>query len=245
MNPVGTPPQTFFDTLASQQIELEPGDADRLAVHLEMLFEANACFNLTAIRDPVEAWVRHAADSLSLVPWIAEAGAKRIVDIGTGGGFPGIPIAIAMPDVHVVLVDSVGKKVRFLQEVIDRLQLSNAKVRQARAEELADFRGGLRESFDAVACRAVGSLATLIELALPLVRVDGLLLAIKGERAAEEIIAAERALEELQGEIVATERTPTGTIVAVRKLARTVRLYPRDQGLPGRKPLGAKLDRAD
>jgi 16S rRNA (guanine527-N7)-methyltransferase len=139
----------------------------------------------------------------------------------------------------------VGKKVRYLEEVVRKLALTNVAVRQTRAEELAEWKGGLRESFDAVVCRAVGGLATLVELALPLIKVDGLLLAIKGEKAPEEIVEAARALKELQGEVAATERTPTGTIVAVRKLARTVRLYPRDQGLPARKPLGVKVDPAD
>jgi 16S rRNA (guanine527-N7)-methyltransferase len=242
MSRVGAPPQAFFDMLAAQHIELEPGDAERLGTHLDMLLDANERFNLTAIREPAEAWVRHAADSLSLVPFVAEAGAACIIDVGTGGGFPGIPLAIAMPDVQVMLVDSVGKKVRFLQEVVDALGLTNATVRQARAEEVAEYKGGLRESFDAVVCRAVGNLSTLIELSLPLVKVDGLLLAIKGEKAQEEIVAAERALQELRGELVTTERTPTGTIVAIRKTAKTVRLYPREQGLAARKPLGFKSE---
>ena len=240
MNRAGSPPPAFRETLAAQHIELEPGDEAKLARHLDLMLEANERFNLTAIREPGEAWVRHVADSLSLIPFVAEAGARSIVDLGTGGGFPGVPLAIAMPEVQVMLVDSVGKKVRFLEEVVRELGLANATVRQARAEEIAEWKGGLRESFDAVVCRAVGGLATLVELALPLVRVDGLLLAIKGEKAAEEIAAAERALKELHGEVAATHRTPTGTIVAIRKVAKTVRLYPRDQGLPARKPLGVK-----
>jgi 16S rRNA (guanine527-N7)-methyltransferase len=96
----------------------------------------------------------------------------------------------------------------------------------------------MREQADAVVCRAVGSLATLVELAVPLLRVEGELLAIKGERAPEEIREAARALQELHAEVVDTHRTPTGTVVVIRKLARTSRLYPRDQGLPARKPLG-------
>ena len=240
MSRAGNPPATFHETLAAQHIELEPGDESRLARHLHLMLETNERFNLTAIRDPAEAWVRHVADSLSLIPFVAEAEVRTMLDLGTGGGFPGIPLAITMPDVQVTLVDSVGKKVRFLEEVVRDLGLTNATVRQARAEEVAEWKGGLRESFDAVVCRAVGSLATLVELAMPLVRVDGLLLAIKGEKAAEEIAAAERALAELHGEVAATHRTPTGTIVVIRKLAKTSRLYPRDQGLPARKPLGAK-----
>jgi 16S rRNA (guanine527-N7)-methyltransferase len=242
MSRAGDPTPAFFEQLAAQHIELEPGDVERLAAHLDALLEANERFNLTAIREPTEAWVRHVADSLSLIPFVSEAGATSVVDLGTGGGFPGIPLAIAMPDVQVLLVDSVGKKVRYLEEVVQRLALTNASVRQARAEELAEWKGGLRESFDAVVCRAVGSLASLVELSLPLVKVDGLLLAIKGEKAPDEISEAARALKELHGEVAATHRTPTGTIVAVRKLAKTPRLYPRDQGLPARKPLSNRPD---
>lgn len=238
MSRAGSPPPEFAQTLASQHIELDAGDQDRLAVHLDALLEANERFNLTAVREPAQAWVRHVADSLSLVPFVAEAGCRQVIDLGSGGGFPGVPLAIAMPEVQWTLVESVGKKARFLQETIDRLGLSNAQVRQARAEDLAAFKTGVREQMDAVVCRAVGGLASLVELAVPLLKVDGLLLAIKGEKAPEEIAAATRALNELHAEVAATHRTPTGTIVAVRKLAKTSRLYPRGQGLPARKPLG-------
>ncbi len=244
MSRAGDPPPEFAQLLALQHIELDSGDQERLAAHLDALLEANERFNLTAVRDPAQAWVRHVADSLSLVPFVAEAGVRHAVDLGSGGGFPGIPLAIAMPDVRFTLVESVGKKARFLQETIDRLGLANAQVSQARAEDLAAFRTGVREQLDAVVCRAVGSLATLVELAVPLLKVDGLLLAIKGEKAPEEIAAAERALHELHAEVAATHRTPTGTIVAVRKLMKTSRLYPRGQGLPARKPLGANADKA-
>lgn len=237
MNRAGTPTPAFHRTLAEQHIELEAGELEQLATHLDLLLEANERVNLTAIKEPAEAWVRHVADSLSLVPFLGETGARAVVDLGSGGGFPGVPLAIAMPQVRFTLVESVGKKTRFLQEVVDRLGLSNVNVRQARAEDLAEYKGGQRESFDAVVCRAVGALAGLVELSLPLVRVDGWLLAIKGEKAPDEILAAERALAELHGEVSATHRTPTGTIVAIRKTAKTSRLYPRGQGLPGRKPI--------
>ncbi len=244
MSRAGKPTADFVRTLAEQHIELDPGDEDRLAVHLDALLEANERFNLTAVRDPEQAWVRHVADSLSLVPFVAEAGVREALDLGSGGGFPGIPLAIAMPEVQWTLVESVGKKARFLQETIERLGLANVRVQQARAEDLAAFKTGVREQMDAVVCRAVGGLASLVELAVPLLKVDGLLLAIKGEKAPEEIAAATRALRELHAEVAATHRTPTGTVVAVRKLAKTSRLYPRGQGLPARKPLGGDADKA-
>ncbi len=237
MSRVGAPPAEFATALAAQRIELDPGDVDALATHLDMLLEANERFNLTAIREPAQAWMRHAADSLSLLPWLADA--QLAVDLGSGGGFPGMPLAIALPGLQVHLVESVGKKCNFLREVAARLGLANVTVHQRRAEEMAAFRGGMREQADAVVCRAVGSLATLVELAVPLLKVEGLLLAIKGERAPDEIREATRALHELHAEVVDSQRTPTGTVVVIRKLARTVRLYPRDQGLPARKPLGA------
>lgn len=243
MSRAGSPPPEFAVTLAEQHIELDAGDEDRLAVHLDALLEANERFNLTAVRDPAQAWVRHVADSLSLVPFVAEAGVREAIDLGSGGGFPGIPLAIAMPHVRWTLVESVGKKARFLQETVERLALGNVRVQQARSEDLAAFKTGVREQLDAVVCRAVGSLATLIELAVPLLKVDGLLLAIKGEKAPEEVAAAERALKELHAEVATTHRTPTGTIVGVRKLAKTSRLYPRGQGLPARKPLGTNADK--
>jgi 16S rRNA (guanine527-N7)-methyltransferase len=190
------------------------------------------------VKDPLEAWTRHIADSLSLLPFLAAIEAAQVADLGSGGGLPGIPLAIAMPAARFTLIESTGKKARFLTEAAQRLALANVAVLPSRAEDAAAFRSPLREALDAVTCRAVGHLAAIIELAVPLLKVDGVLLAIKGERAAQEIAQSQRALELLHAEVESTTRTPTGTVVAVRKLAKTSRLYPRGQGLPSRKPLG-------
>ena len=238
MNRVSAPPPLFYEMLKSQSIELDHGDEDKLATFLSHLLLVNQQFNLTAIKDPAEAWVKHIADSLSLLPFLMALDAKNVADIGSGGGLPGIPLAIAMPNVSFTLIESTGKKARFLSEAIELLGLSNVSVMQARIEDASAFRSPEREALDAVTCRAVGRLASIIELAVPLLKVDGVLLAIKGERAPQEIEAAQRALELLHAKVDTTTRTPTGTIVAVVKLAKTSRLYPRDQGLPSRKPLG-------
>ena len=238
MNRVSAPPPLFYEMLKSQSIELDHGDEDTLGTFLSHLLLVNQQFNLTAIKDPAEAWVKHIADSLSLLPFLAALDAKNVADIGSGGGLPGIPLAIAMPNVSFTLIESTGKKARFLSEAIELLGLSNVSVMQARIEDASAFRSPEREALDAVTCRAVGQLASIIELAVPLLKVDGVLLAIKGERAPQEIEAAQRALELLHAKVDTTTRTPTGTIVAVVKLAKTSRLYPRDQGLPSRKPLG-------
>ncbi|MCE9620236.1 MAG: 16S rRNA (guanine(527)-N(7))-methyltransferase RsmG [Planctomycetes bacterium] len=238
MNRVPAPPPHFHEALKSQSIELDPGDEEKLTEFLSHLLHVNQQFNLTAIKDPAEAWVKHIADSLSLLPFLMALEAKQVADIGSGGGLPGIPLAIAMPGTHFSLIESTGKKARFLSEAVQRLGLKNVTVLTERIEEAAAFRRKEREGMDAVTCRAVGQLASIIELAVPLLKVGGVLLAIKGERAPQEIAASDRALELLHAKVDTTTRTPTGTIVAVVKLAKTSRLYPRDQGLPSRKPLG-------
>ncbi len=238
MNRVSDPPQAFHEMLRSQSIELDHGDQETLTTYLSHLLLVNQQFNLTAIKDPAEAWIKHIADSLTLLPFLSALEAKNVADIGSGGGLPGIPLAIAMPHVSFTLIESTGKKARFLSEAVQLLGLSNVTILQARIEEACAFRSAEREAMDAVTCRAVGQLASIIELAVPLLKVDGVLLAIKGERAPQEIQAAQRALDLLHANVDTTTRTPTGTIVAVVKLAKTSRLYPRDQGLPSRKPLG-------
>lgn len=207
---------------------------DPLKRYLELLLEQNRAFNLTAITDPDEAWTKHIEDSLSLLPELADV-QGAVVDVGSGGGLPAIPLAIARPDLRFTLVESTAKKARFLADAARTLGLANVRVESERAELLGQ--GPLRGSFDAATSRACARLPVLLELCLPLVRVGGRKLAIKGEQATQEVVEAARALQLLHGKIVSTRRTPTGTVVRIDKLAPTSPKYPRRPGEPKRAPL--------
>jgi 16S rRNA (guanine527-N7)-methyltransferase len=243
------PPDQFLRSAADLRIEFEPGDLNKLGLFLALLLEANTRFNLTAIKDPQEAWTRHILDSLTLVPYIVswsqqeeqESGAAirpvRVIDIGSGGGLPGIPLAIVMPQIQFTLLEATGKKARFLQETADALQLRNISVVNERAELAGQDHHEHREQYDIAIARAVGKLSVLLEITVPFVKVGGHMLAMKGQKAPEEIAEAKQALHMLHAQVIDTTTTPTGVIVTIEKTRKTPRVYPRSPGEPKRAPL--------
>jgi 16S rRNA (guanine527-N7)-methyltransferase len=231
----GQPPARFAEAAEAYGIEFDPGDLDKLGEFLSLLLEANTRFNLTAVTDPDEAWVKHVFDSLTLLPYVVSAEATHVIDVGSGGGLPGVPLAIVLPEVDFTLLEATGKKADYLRDVAER-------VINDRAETIAHDRENHREQYDLVVARAVGRLVVLAELAVPLVRVGGHVAAIKGAKASTEIEEAGEALRLLHGEVVETSRTPTGTIVLIEKLRRSAKLYPRRPGEPKRAPLGVNRD---
>lgn len=208
-----------------------------LGGYLGRLLATNEDLNLTAVRDADIAWTKHLADSLSLAPHLRPLAPGRVLDLGSGGGLPGIPLAIAFPEVGFTLVDARAKKVAFLADVARELGLSNVTALADRAEALAARGSPHREAYDVVLARAVAPMPVLLELAIPFLRVGGHLLAIKGERYAEELAAAAKALAILETDVASTTRTETGTIVVLRKHARTPPKYPRRPGEPKKSPL--------
>lgn len=208
----------------------------QLATYLDRLLETNRSFNLTAVTEPELAWHKHILDSLSLLPcFAARPDLRSVVDVGSGGGLPALPLAIALPDHNFTLLESIGKKARFLAEVSAELGLKNVCVVETRAELYGQAEG--RERFDIATSRAVSRLPVLLELTLPLVRVGGQKLALKGEQAELEVAEAKRALELLGGAVSGLRRTRTGTIVTIDKLRATPAKYPRRAGEPKRAPL--------
>lgn len=240
------PTDKFLEETAKVGVALDEGDLDRFGAYLERLYEANKSFNLTAVRDPEEGWIRHILDSLTLIPLIADAGAGKptVADVGSGGGAPGLVLAIAMPDARFTLIEATGKKARFLDDTARALGLSNVKVEHARAEDLGHVKA-FRERFDVVLARAVGRVAVSAELTVPLAKVGGLILMNKGQRLEEELREAHEALRTLHARVAGVVETPTGRILALEKEQTTARKFPRRAGEPKRAPLGVDAAPAD
>lgn len=201
----------------------------------DYLLEVNSHTNLTTITDPEEIELKHFKDSLTVLDYIKEG--DKVLDLGAGAGFPGIPLRIEK-DFDLTLIDSVNKKVNFMNEVIEILGLSNARAIHTRAE---DFAKENREGFDVVVSRAVANMSTLSELCLPFVKVGGLFIALKGPKADEEVKSAANALEILGGEVIKMEEIDLDgnerVNVIVKKVRSCKKTYPRGQNLPKRKPL--------
>jgi 16S rRNA (guanine527-N7)-methyltransferase len=231
-------PAGFLEAAEAYGIAFDAGDVDRLGAYLALLLDANSRFNLTAVKDPEQAWTKHVFDSLTLLPYVVATEAKRVIDVGSGGGLPGMPLAIVQPEVDFTLLEATGKKADFLAEAAAELELANVEVLNDRAETIGRDRENHREQYDLVLARAVGKLAVLVELTVPLAKVGGHVAAIKGARAAREIEEAKEALHRLHAAVVESTRTPTGTIVLIEKLRRTAKPYPRRPGEPKRAPLG-------
>lgn len=204
-------------------------------IYTDYLLEVNSHTNLTTITDPEEIDLKHFKDSLTVLEYIKEG--DKVLDIGAGAGFPGIPLRIEK-DFDLTLIDSVNKKVNFMNQVIEKLDLKNARAIHTRAE---DFAKDHREGFDVVVSRAVANMATLSELCLPFVKVGGLFIALKGPKADEEVENAANALEILGGEVIKMEKLDLDgnerVNVIVKKIRSCKKTYPRGQNLPKRKPL--------
>lgn len=206
------------------------------------LLDWNARFNLTAIRNPQEVRIKHFLDSLTCSLAMRDTPVDRLVDIGSGAGFPGIPLKIIYPQMQVALVESVGKKAEFCRHVVKTLNLSGVDVLQERAEVLGQL-PTYRESYDWAVARAVAKLPVLAEYLLPLVRMGGSMLAMKGESGPAEAHSADNALRLLGGQLrqlmpltlpgVVEERY----LVVVGKVAATPHAYPRRVGVPAKHPL--------
>ncbi|MCI8758461.1 MAG: 16S rRNA (guanine(527)-N(7))-methyltransferase RsmG [Oscillospiraceae bacterium] len=218
---------------------LGPELIEPLEAFSRMLLEKNQVMNLTAITDPRDVAVLHLLDSLALTG-LAGLEGRTVVDVGTGAGFPGVPLAIARPSARVTLLDSLGKRVDFLRESCRTLGLDNVECVHGRAEE---FAGERRETFDLAVSRAVAALPVLCELCLPLVKVGGAFWAMKSVDTEEEISASKAAVKVLGGRIQAVSDYTIPTtevvhrVVCIQKTAPTPKKYPRRFALIKKQPL--------
>lgn len=215
---------------------------DKILKYKELVLEWNKKFNLTAITDDEEFDIKHIYDCLLLLKLEEVQKAKTIADVGTGGGFPGMLLAISLPDTQFTLIDSVNKKIRFLDIVVEELGLSNVKTIHGRSEELARD-NKYRDSFDLCVSRAVASLDTLLEYSLPLVKKSGYFISMKGSKAGEELKEAENAIRLLSGKFSRkidyslTEDDHERSLIIIEKINNTGKKYPRAGGAPRSKPL--------
>lgn len=208
---------------------------DQYKIFIDYLLEVNAHTNLTTITDIDEIKIKHIEDSLSVLDLIKEN--DKVLDIGSGAGFPGIPLAVEK-EIDLTLIDGVNKKVKFMNQAIEKINLQNARAIHARAE---DFAKDNREKFDVVVSRAVANMTTLSELCLPFVKVGGIFIALKGPRADEELEEAKNAIKILGGKIIDVERFDLSgnerANIIVKKIHPTKHKYPRAKNLPKTKPL--------
>lgn len=212
--------------------------------YYEMLVETNKVMNLTALTEPEDVAVKHMIDSL--LAYDAELfKGKTLADVGTGAGFPGIPLKIYCPELKVVLIDSLGKRLKFLEQVIAELGLKNIVCEHMRAED-AGRNKKHRGRYDLVTARAVARLSVLAEYCLPLVKTGGMFIALKGSKYAEEITEGQAALKILGGRLISSEEVKLPglddgrAIVKITKIKETPSQYPRKAGTPEKQPLGSR-----
>ena len=237
-----------YDTTAFEQgldklgISLNQGQIKQFLQYYEILVEWNKVMNLTGITEFEEVIVKHFLDSLAIVKVCDISKVKTVIDVGTGAGFPGIPLKIAFPHLEVVLLDSLKKRITFLGEVINELKLVDITTVHGRAEDFAN-KGAYREQFDLSVSRAVANLSTLSEYCLPFVKIDGEFVSYKSGKIADEVSQAKKAVEVLGGEIISDEvfnlldTDMERSFVVIRKHKNTPKKYPRKAGLPNKEPI--------
>lgn len=225
---------------ASLGIELGEEEISRFDMLAERLIEQNKTMNLTAITEPDEVVIKHFVDSISLLSAVTPEEGAKVLDLGTGAGFPGIPLLICRPDIKLTMVDSTAKKLRYVASTVEALGL-NAETLHSRAEE-AGKQPEYREQYDIVCSRAVAALNLLCEYCLPFVKVGGVFAAMKSAKADEEIDLAKNALKTLGGKIV-DKKTFTlsdggeRTIIIIKKVSQIPPKYPRPSAQIAKKPL--------
>lgn len=230
----------FEKYLAKMNISLLKEQYEQFYAYMELLIEWNEKMNLTAITEPKEIILKHFVDSLTITKYVEEG--KSIIDMGTGAGFPGIPLKIYRKDVKVVLADSLNKRIKFLDEVIDKLKLENVETIHCRAEELGKNKQ-YREKFDYATSRAVANLSTLSEYLMPFVKLNGKCIFMKTIEVEEELEKAKKAIKTLGGKIEKVDKfeipeSDLGrSIIIVKKEKITPSKFPRKPGTPAKEPL--------
>ena len=237
-------PEIFAEELANYGFKLSSKQKEQFATYYNKLIEFNKKVNLTRITDKNEVYLNHFFDSITPLLEFSDLfkGEKSLCDVGAGAGFPSLPIKILCPDLSITIVDSLGKRLKFLDELVSDLSLDKVTLVHSRAEDAGQNKN-LREKFDLVTGRAVARMSVLSEYCLPLAKVDGYLVALKGPKAQDELAEAKNAIEVLGGsvkevkELTLPDTDDERTLIVVKKVKATPKKYPRQAGTPNRKPL--------
>lgn len=237
-------PEIFAEELANYGFKLSSKQKEQFATYYNKLIEFNKKVNLTRITDKNEVYLKHFFDSITPLLEFSDLfkGEKSLCDVGARAGFPSLPIKILCPDLSITIVDSLGKRLKFLDELVSDLSLDKVTLVHSRAEDAGQNKN-LREKFDLVTGRAVARMSVLSEYCLPLAKVDGYLVALKGPKAQDELAEAKNAIEVLGGsvkevkELTLPDTDDERTLIVVKKVKATPKKYPRQAGTPNRKPL--------
>lgn len=229
----------FQEECKKNKIEYQEECTEKLFQYMNLILEWNEKINLTAITEHNQFIVKHYVDSL-LIDYLIK-GANRVLDIGTGAGFPGIPLKIYNSDIEFTLIDSVNKKINVLNDAIQKLDLQKIESLHTRAEDLAQ-NPSYREKFDIVTTRAVSNLTTICEYMLPFVKIGGKAICMKGPNIVDELQDAKKAIKILGGEIEKIEKFDIDdelerNIIIIKKIKNTDKKYPRGQGKPLKEPI--------
>mgnify|MGYP001605849129 FL=1 len=236
----------YFDILNeasnNEGLKFNQKKYDQFMLYKDLIKEWNEKINLTAIKEDEAIVKKHFIDSMKVFKFGQLKNAKNVIDIGTGGGFPGIPMKIIKPEVNIVLLDSLNKRIIFLNEVINRLDLKNIKAIHGRAEDFAQEKQ-YREKFDVAVSRAVANLTVLSEYCIPYVKVGGYFVAMKGPAVEDEIKLSKNAIRVLGGQIEHIEKVQiegsdlNHNLVIIKKVSQTHKKYPRKAGMVTKLPL--------
>ena len=232
----------FVKKCSDLGISLSDKQIEQFLNYYELLVEWNSFMNLTAITDFDEVILKHFVDSISLCKYISFQHGDTLIDIGTGAGFPGIPIKIICPDCKITLLDSLNKRINFLNTVIEQLHLTDIITIHGRAEDIAKTKEN-RENYNYAISRAVANLSTLSELCIPFVKQNGYFISYKSEKGNEELLEAKNAIEILGGSVdkqisyQLPDSDLSRNLILIRKRNITPKKYPRKAGIPSKEPL--------
>ena len=235
----------FQNILKEKGIEVSENQLQQFQKYYEILVEWNEKMNLTAITDKEDVYLKHFYDSLLLALTVKDLQTEELslCDVGAGAGFPSLPVKIAFPQLKITIVDSLNKRIKFLQELTQKLNLQDVHFHHARAEEFGGKRSVHRERYDLVTARAVARMSVLSELCLPLAKVGGRFIALKAQKSDEELKNAQKAIEVLGGKVIADYATELPQvhderhIIVVAKEKETPKKYPRKAGTPAKSPI--------
>ena len=237
-------PEEFAAALREHNVELNAQQLAQYQQYYERLVAVNEHMNLTAITERDEVYLKHFYDSLTLAWAYPELQTEELhmIDVGAGAGFPSLPLKIAFPQLQITIIDALNKRINFLRDLVKELGLEGVTVEHARAEEFGNKTAPAREQYDVATARALARLNVLGELTLPFVKVGGVLLAMKGSAADEELEEAKKAITTLGAEIgdqidVSLPNGDPRSVIVIKKVKNTPKKYPRKPGDPVRKPL--------